>query len=96
MSETNTAGPNSKQFNPTPKERRWWVAPGRTHKWWIKMWNGKAIAEGWEKNFRIPKEQFDALADELRPYISPDPSSPRIRLSVEKKLAITLHLLKDS
>ena len=48
------------------------------------MWNGKAIAEGWEKNFRIPKEQFDALA-ELRPHVSPDPSSPRIRLSVEKK-----------
>ena len=60
------------------------------------MWNGKAIAEGWEKNVRIPKEQFDALADELRPYISPDPSSPRIRLSVEKKMAITLHLLTDS
>ena len=60
------------------------------------MWNGKAIAEGWEKNFRIPKEQFDALADEFRPYISPDPSSPRIRLSVEKKMAITLHLLTDS
>ena len=96
LSETNTAGPNSKQFKTTPKKRRWWVAPGRTDKWWMNMWNGEAIAEEWIKNFRIPKEQFNALADELSPYISPDPSSPRMGLSVEKKLAITLHLLKDT
>ena len=73
LSETNTAGPNSKQFMTTPKKRRWWVAPGRTDKWWMNMWSGEAIAEEWMKNFRMPKEQFDALADELSPYISSDP-----------------------
>ena len=36
------------------------------------------------------------LADELRPFISPDPSAPRMGLGVEKKLAITLHYLKDT
>ena len=36
------------------------------------------------------------LADELSPFISPDFSAPRMGLSVEKKLAITLHYLKDT
>ena len=62
----------------------------------MNTWNGKGIAEELVKNFRITKEQFDALADELSSYISADPSSPRMGLSVEKKLAITLHLLKDT
>ena len=48
------------------------------------------------KNFRMPREKFEALADELSPYISPDPSSPRMGLSVEKNLGITLYLLKDT
>ena len=40
------------------------------------MLSGEAIAEEWMKNFRMPREQFEALADELSPHISPDPSSP--------------------
>ena len=95
LCETNTAGPCSKQFKTTPKKRRWWVAPGRSDRWWMNMWSGEAIAEEWMKNFRMPREQFEALADELSPHISPDPSSPGMGLSVEKKLGITLYLLKD-
>lgn len=76
LCETITAGPSSKQLKTTPKKRRWWVAPGRSDKWWIIMLSGEAIAEEWMKNFRMPREQFEALADELSPHISPDPSSP--------------------
>ena len=60
------------------------------------MWSGEAIAEEWMKKFGMPREQFEALADELSPCISPDPSSARMGLSVEKELGITLHLLKDT
>ena len=60
------------------------------------MWSGEAIAEEWMKNFGMPREQFEALADELSPCISPDPSSARMELSVEKELGITLQLLKDT
>ena len=60
------------------------------------MWSGEAIAEEWMKNFGMPREQFEVLADELSPCISPDPSSARMGLSVEKELGITLHLLKDT
>ena len=50
-----------------------------------------------EKNFRLPRERFVELAEELRPYISPNPLSPNYRaLSTEKKLAVTLYYLKDT
>ena len=54
----------------------------------------KLLLKDRRKTSEYPRSKFDALADELRPYISPDPSSPTMGLSVEKKLAITLHLLK--
>ena len=60
------------------------------------MWNEEALPSEWNKNFRMPREQFVLLADEISPFISPDPSAPRMGLSVEKKLAITLHYLKDT
>ena len=63
------------------------------------MWNEEALPSEWNKNFRMPREQFVLLADEISPsVISPDPSAPiaRMGLSVEKKLAITLHYLKDT
>ena len=69
---------------------------GKDDRWWMDMWSGEAIAEEWMKNFGMPREQFEVLADELSPCISPDPSSARMGLSVEKELGITLHLLKDT
>ena len=60
------------------------------------MWNEEALPSEWNKNFRMPREQFVLLADEISLFISPDPSAPRMGLSVEKKLAITLHYLKET
>ena len=51
----------------------------------------------WKKNFRMSKECFLELADELRPFLAPNPHSPNRRaLSTEKRLAITLYYLKDT
>ena len=51
----------------------------------------------WKKNFRMSKECFLKLADELRPFLAPKPDSPSCRaLSTEKHLAITLYCLKDT
>ena len=55
-------------------KRRWWIAPGRTDCWWMKMWNEEALPSEWNKNFRMTREQFVLLADEISPFISPDPS----------------------
>ncbi|KAJ7335991.1 hypothetical protein OS493_013357 [Desmophyllum pertusum] len=51
----------------------------------------------WKKHFRMSKECFYELADELRPFIAPHPDSPNRRaLSTEKRLAVTLYYLKDT
>lgn len=50
----------------------------------------------WKKNFRMHRQAFMELADELRPYLQPG-RSPQGQdvLSVEKQLGITLYYLKD-
>ena len=37
------------------------------------MWNEEDLPSEWNKNFRMPREKFVMLADELSPFISPDP-----------------------
>ncbi|CAB4005901.1 Hypothetical predicted protein, partial [Paramuricea clavata] len=61
------------------RNRSCWFKPGRSDQWWIKMINGEAPDEFWMKNFRMTKESFLELETELKPYISPDPSSPNHR-----------------
>ena len=78
------------------RKRRWWIAPGRTDLWWKKMISGEAPAEEWKKNFRITRQDFIKLLDELRPFISPDSNSPRVGLEADKRLAIALYYLKDT
>ena len=79
------------------RKRSCWHKPGRSDQWWIKMINGEAPDEFWIKNFRMTKESFAELETELKPYISPNPSSPNYRsLSSAKKLAVTLYYLKDT
>ena len=55
------------------------------------------LDEQWVKNFRMTREEFFKLVHELRPYISPDESSPNYRaLTAEKRLAVALYYLKDT
>ena len=96
FSNANTGALASRKYlKSSPKKREFWIAPGRTDEWWVNMYTGKMLARDWMKNFRMPKDKFDQLANELKPYISPDPLSPRPGLPAEKKLAITLYHLKD-
>ena len=78
------------------KKKRWWVAPGRTDNWWIRMTSGEAPPEEWNKNFRMSRENFVELVNELRPFITPDPNSPRLGMEPEKRLAVCLYYLKDT
>jgi len=79
------------------KRKSMWVKKGRTDKWWENMISGLSSTDSWKKNFRMPKEEFLNLCDLLRPFVSPSPASPNYRkLSLEKKVALTLYYLKDT
>ena len=69
------------------RKRRYWVNPGRTDRWWENMLAGRCVREDWNKNFRMSREHFFKLVDELRPYITPDPRSARPGLTAEKKVS---------
>ena len=57
------------------------------------MVNGLSADHEWKRNFRMSKEMFGELCEELRPYISPK-DTPNFRfLSVEKKVCISVILL---
>ena len=68
------------------RRRSHWIRPGRTDLWWRNMIDGLCLPEEWKKNFRMSKENFMELVDELEPYIAPSPRSPRPALSSAKKV----------
>ena len=68
------------------RKRRYWVKPGRMDLWWRDMMEGRCVPEDWKKNFRMSREQFMMLVDELRPFITLNPRSPRPGISAEKKV----------
>ena len=57
------------------RRKRFWVKPEQTDLWWRNMLEGRCVSEDWQKNFRMPKDKFMELVDELRPFISPSPNS---------------------
>ena len=77
------------------KERRFWIRPGRTSAWWSNILAERVIAEEWRENFRVSRQSFYRLCDELRPFLTKTRSNFRIPLSVELQLAVTLYYLSD-
>ena len=79
------------------KKRSCWNTPGCTEDWWLKMINGESPPGRWKKNFRMSRNLFMSVLDELWPFLMPKPNSPNHRaLSAEKKLTTTLYYLKDT
>ena len=71
-----------------------WYQKGRTDPWWENMIN--SLPEG-EWNFRLSRQQFFTLLEELKSHIAPCQNLLNYRaLSAVKKLAVTLYYLKDT
>lgn len=68
------------------RKRSKWVKNGRTDAWWINMIRGITTADEWKRNFRMTREEFQNLCEELRPYISARQTPNCHALSVEKKV----------
>ena len=78
------------------KDRSIWYKPGRTDLWWQNIRMGIAPKECWKQFFRMDRDFFYKLLNEIDAYIRPNPLSPNFRaLSSETKLALTLYYLKD-
>jgi hypothetical protein len=78
------------------KDRSTWYKPGRTDLWWQNIRMGISPKECWKQFFRMDRDFFYNLLNEIDAHIKPNPLSPNFRaLSSETKLALTLYYLKD-
>ena len=65
----------------------------RSSDWWDKVVGGSFTHEEWMENFRVSKETFLYLCNQLRPFIARDDTKLRQAVSTEKRVAITLWCL---
>lgn len=56
---------------------------------------GVADENAWCENFRMSKDWFIGLGEELRPYIKGETTNMRLPVGVLKKVACTLYYLSD-
>ena len=86
-----------KQLRLFRKKRSCWNTPGRTEERWLKMINGESLPGRRKKKFRMLRNMFMSVLDELRPFLTPKLNTPNHWLSLEcrKKFAMTPSYLKD-
>ena len=79
------------------KKRYTWFKQGPTDRQWRNMLCRDSVNSGWKKNYWMSRKIFHELVGDLIPCISPDILSPNRRMTpAKKKLAKTLHFLKDT
>ena len=70
-----------------PRARLFWVRPGRCNEWWDNFITQRVTAEEWKENFRMNRETFLKLCDDLRPSLEGQATRMQMPLSVEKQVA---------
>ena len=55
----------------------------------------QVVPEEWKENFRMSKENFVRLCEQIRPFIEKESTHMREPISVEKQIAVTLYYLMD-
>ena len=63
--------------------------------WWDNFVDEVVVAEEWKENFRMCKENFLKLCDELHPHIQKQTTSMRVPVEVERQVPLTLYYLSD-
>ena len=89
---------SSKQLSRKKRQGRirgLWVRPGRSKVWWNNFLNDVVVPSEWRENFRMSKETFMSLCDEVRPFLQKQSTAMRDALSVETQVAAPLYYLTD-
>ena len=75
-----------------PNPRSIWVYPRSSH-WWEDVVLRNFSAHDWMENFRVSRDTFQYLCDQLRPLIRKQDTRMRKCVSTERRVAITLWVL---
>ena len=90
-----TSHRSTKKSRRKQNRRRFWERPGRVSTWWENFVNDVVVPEEWRENFRMTKETFTSLCDELRAALQKEDTTMRREITVEMQVALTLYLLAD-
>ena len=78
------------------RKRKNWINPGRTSQWWDNLISDKTDPSDWKKNLRMSKQSFLTLVNLIRPFwVERSTTVRKDSIMLEKRVAITLHYLKD-
>ena len=75
-----------------PNPRSLWIH-SRSSQWWEDVVLGNFGPHDWMENFRMSRETFQYLCDQLRPLIQKQNTRMRRSVSTERRVAITLWVL---
>ena len=78
------------------KDQSTWYKPCRTDLWWENIRKGISPKECWKQFFRMDRDLFYKLLNEIDAYIKPNLLPNYRALSSETKLALTFYYLKDT
>ena len=80
---------------PRAPAKRFWTRPGRTSAWWDNFSSQNVVPEEWKENFRMSRDTFLILCEELRPFIEKRATNMRLPVDVERRVASSLYYLSD-
>ncbi|XP_050064881.1 uncharacterized protein LOC126553811 [Aphis gossypii] len=75
-----------------PRIRTLWMKK-RSNDWWLEIVNVQFIKEDWIENFRMTKETFEKIVQELTIYLQPNSLPVRTPVAIDKKIAMTIYKL---
>ena len=78
-----------------PAVRKYWVRPGKDRYWWENFALRKVVEEEWRENFRMSRETFQVLWEEINLYIFKNDTRFRNAVPVDKQIGATLYYLSD-
>ena len=67
------------------KPKSVWAVDGRDYLFWQNLLNKKSPEWYWKKNFRLSRESFFSLHEQLSPDVAADPRTPNYRCYLQRK-----------
>ena len=75
------------------KKRECWIRSGSTKQCWLQFLNDEVVTDEQKENFRMSKQSFFIICEELGQYISKNTKRFQKPISVEMKVAVTMYHL---
>ena len=77
------------------KLRKHWILPDRKNDWWLSFKYNQVSPQDWHENFRMSRESFLGLCQQLEEHLIICNTTFRKAVSVQEQVALTSYYLSD-